>query len=139
MIVIDTNVFVGACMGTGASARVIELCLLGHVTPAMGSALLLEFEDVMGCTTLFEGCRLNAAERDELLDIFLAQTKWVKTYFSWRPNLRDEGDNHVLELAVACAASHIVTWNTRDFSSMELRFPQLNIMTPPEFLKERTL
>lgn len=136
MIVIDTNVFVGACMGTGASARVIERCLLGHFVPAMGSALLLEFEDVMSRTALFAGCRLNADERDELLDIFLAHAKWVKTYFSWRPNLRDEGDNHVLELAVACGASHIVTWNTPDFSSMALRFPQLNIMTPPEFLKE---
>ncbi|OQW88643.1 MAG: putative toxin-antitoxin system toxin component, PIN family [Rhodoferax ferrireducens] len=138
MIVIDTNVFVGACMGTGASARVIELCLLGQVAPAMGSALLMEFEDVLSHTALFEGCRLNATEREELLDIFLAQAKWVKTYFSWRPNLRDEGDNHVLELAVACAASHIVTWNTRDFSSMELRFPQLSIVTPPDFLKETT-
>ena len=138
MIVIDTNVFVGACMGTGASARVIELCLLGQVAPAMGSALLMEFEDVLSRTALFEGCRLNATEREELLDIFLAQAKWVKTYFSWRPNLRDEGDNHVLELAVACAASHIVTWNTRDFSSMELRFPQLSIVTPPDFLKETT-
>jgi len=125
-------------MGTGASARVIELCLLGQVAPAMGSALLMEFEDVLSRTALFEGCRLNAAEREELLDIFLAQAKWVKTYFSWRPNLRDEGDNHVLELAVACAASHIVTWNTRDFSSMELRFPQLSIVTPPDFLKETT-
>jgi len=125
-------------MGTGASARVIELCLLGQVAPAMGSALLMEFEDVLSRTALFEGCRLNATEREELLDIFLAQAKWVKTYFSWRPNLRDEGDNHVLELAVACAASHIVTWNTRDFSSMELRFPQLSIVTPPDFLKETT-
>lgn len=136
MIVIDINVFVGACLGKGASSRVIELCLLDQVTPAMGSSLLLEFEDVMARSELFESCRLSAAERDELLDIFLAHTKWIKTYFSWRPNLRDEGDNHVLELAVACGASHLVTWNTRDFSSMELRFAQLKIMTPPEFLKE---
>ncbi|PIY28941.1 MAG: PIN domain-containing protein [Comamonadaceae bacterium CG_4_10_14_3_um_filter_60_42] len=136
MIVIDTNVFVGACMGVGASAGVIQRCLSGLVIPAMGSAPYLEYEDVMSRATLFEGCRLNADERDELLDIFFAQCQWIKTYYSWRPNLRDEGDNHVMELAVACAASHIVTWNTRDFSAMELRFPMLKIITPPEFLKE---
>jgi uncharacterized protein len=136
MIVVDTNVFVGACMGTGASAKLIECCILGKVSPAMGSALLAEYEDVLSRELLFKDCRLSLAQREELLDIFLASCKWVKTYFSWRPNLRDEGDNHVVELAVACAASHIVTWNTRDFASMELRFPLLRYNTPPEFLKE---
>jgi len=138
MIVVDTNVLVGACMGVGASAQVVEHCLTGKLTPAMGSALLMEYEDVLSRKTLFEGCRLDADEREELLDIFLASARWVKTYFSWRPNLRDEADNHVVELAVACAASHIVTWNTRDFAAMELRFPLLRLATPPELLKELT-
>lgn len=136
MIVLDTNVFVGACMGTGASAKLIELCIQGKITPAMGSALLSEYEDVLSRESLFESCRLNRAQREELLDIFLDSCRWVKTYFTWRPNLRDEADNHVVELAVACAASHIVTWNLRDFASMELRFPLLRYNTPPEFLKE---
>ncbi len=136
MIVVDTNVFVGACMGTGASAQVVELCLHGQLQPAMGSALLAEYEDVMARESLFQACRLHREQREELLDIFLSSCRWVKTYFSWRPNLRDEGDNHVVELAVAAAASHIVTWNTRDFASMELRFPLLRYNTPPEFLKE---
>jgi putative PIN family toxin of toxin-antitoxin system len=136
MIVLDTNVFVGACMGQGPSARIVERCLRGHATPAMGSALLLEYEDVLSRASLFQGCRLDAGEREELLDIFLASCAWVKTYFLWRPNLRDEADNHVVELAVACGASHIVTWNTRDFAAMELRFPLLRLATPPEFLKE---
>ena len=138
MIVIDTNVFVGACMGMGPSARLIECCLTGKLKPAMGSALFMEYEDVLSRSQLFEAARLTALERDELLDIFLAQARWVKTYFSWRPNLRDEADNHVVELAIASAASHIVTWNIKDFAAMELRFPMLRIATPVEFLKELT-
>ncbi|MDR0478972.1 MAG: putative toxin-antitoxin system toxin component, PIN family, partial [Burkholderiaceae bacterium] len=114
MIVVDTNVFVSACMGMGASTRMIELCLQGRLQPIMGSALLLEYEDVLSRPALFIDCRLSAAERDELLDIFLAGCTWTNTYFSWRPNLRDEADNHVVELAVAAGASHIVTWNVRD-------------------------
>ncbi len=136
MIVVDTNVFVGACMGTGASAKLVELCIQGKLTSAIGSALLAEYEDVLSRELLFKDCRLNLAQREELLDIFFDSCTWVKTYFSWRPNLRDEGDNPVVELAVAAAASHIVTWNTRDFASMELRFPLLRYNTPPEFLKE---
>jgi putative PIN family toxin of toxin-antitoxin system len=137
MVVVDTNVFVGACMGVGASARIVGLCLENRLQPAMGSALLLEYEDVLSRSTLFADCRLDAAERDELLDIFLSSCTWTKTYFSWRPNLRDEGDNHVVELAVAAGASHIVTWNVRDFAAMELRFP-LRLATPADFLKEYT-
>jgi len=138
MIVVDTNVFVGACMGVGASARIIELCLQERLQPAMGSALLLEYEDVLSRQNLFADCRLTAAERDELLDIFLARCTWTRTYYAWRPNLRDEADNHVVELAVAAGASHIVTWNVRDFAPMELRFPALRLATPAQFLKEQT-
>jgi len=138
MIVVDTNVFVGACMGVGASARIVELCLQGSLQPVMGSALLLEYEDVLARPALFADCRLAAAERDELLDIFLARCAWIKTYFAWRPNLRDEADNHIVELAVAAGASHIVTWNVRDFAAMELRFPALRTVTPAQFLKEHT-
>ena len=139
MIVVDTNVFVGACMGTGASARVVELCIRGSLQPVMGSALFLEYEDVLSRTSLMDGCSLDAQQRDDMFDIYLASCRWIKTYFSWRPNLRDEADNHVVELAVACGASHIVTWNTRDFTAMELRFPRLRIASPPDFLKELTL
>jgi hypothetical protein len=36
------------------------------------------------------------------------------TNFLWRPNLPDEADNHVIELAVAGGASAVVTNNVRD-------------------------
>jgi uncharacterized protein len=136
MLIVDTNVFVGACMGVGASARVVQLCLSGEQTAVMGSGLLAEYEDVLSRESLFEGCRLSPMQRQELFDIFLASCQWRKTYFTWRPNLRDEADNHVVELAVAAAATHVVTWNVRDFALMELRFPLLRFSTPPDFLKE---
>ena len=138
MILVDTNVFVGACMGVGASAKVVELCLRGDLQPVMGASLLAEYEDVLNRDALFENCRLNLAQQEELLDIFLSVCQWRHTYFSWRPNLRDEGDNHIVELAVAAAVSHVITWNTRDFAAMELRFPALKFISPPQFLKELT-
>ena len=123
-------------MGVGASAKVVELCLRGHLQPVMGASLLAEYEDVLHRQALFANCRLNLAQRENLLDIFLSSCLWRHTYFSWRPNLRDEGDNHIVELAVAAAVSGVVTWNTRDFVSMELRFPALKFLSPPQFLKE---
>ena len=134
MIVIDSNVFVGACLGTGASNRVIEACLLQRFQPLMGAALLAECEDVLGRSTLFARSRLDATQRSELLDIFLSTCRWTRIYFGWRPNLRDEGDNHLVELAVAGGARHIVTLNLRDLKPMELRFPGLTAVTPTQLL-----
>ena len=102
----------------------------------MGSALLAEHEDVLGRDSLFKASPLSAAERSALLDIYLARCEWTRVYYVWRPNLRDEGDNHVVELAIAGAVRWLVTRNLRDFSRMELRFPALRIVGPETFLKE---
>ncbi len=102
----------------------------------MGAALFAEYEDVLGRDKIWARSRLTAEERGDLLDAFLSRCRWTRIYFGWRPNLRDEGDNHVVELAVAGAAERIVTRNLRDFASMELRFPGLVVQSPEAFLKE---
>lgn len=104
----------------------------------MGAALFAEYEDVMGRNALFEGCRLDITEREALLNIFLSTCTWTRVYYTWRPNLRDEADNHLVELAIAGAARFIVTRNLRDVSRMELRFPELRVLSPEDFLKEIT-
>jgi putative PIN family toxin of toxin-antitoxin system len=134
LIVVDTNVFVGACLGKGPSAVVVGACLEGRFVPLMGAALLAEYEDVLGRRELFEAGRLSAGERDELLDIFLASCRWTRIYFGWRPNLRDEGDNHLVELAVAGGAEFIVTHNIRHLKAMELKFDGLAVATPAQLL-----
>lgn len=136
VIVVDTNVFVGACLGVGASNAVVAACLRGDHRPLMGAALLAEYEDVLGRPAMWSKCRLSTAEREQLLDIFLASCTWTRIYFGWRPNLRDESDNHLVELAVAGGAGCIVTRNVRDLASMELKFPALAVQTPETFLKE---
>ncbi len=102
----------------------------------MGTALFNEYEDVLQRKELFERSRLNLVEREALLDIFLARCEWIRIYYAWRPNLRDEGDNHLVELAVAGRAELIVTRNLRDFANMELRFPGLRVCSPEAFLEE---
>ena len=136
IIVVDTNVFIGACLGVGASNKAIASCLRGQNAPLMGTALLAEYEDVLGRPRLFTRSRLSTVEREELLDIFLSHCHWTRIYFGWRPNLRDESDNHLVELAVAGGASHIVTRNIRHIGRMELKFPHLAVVTPEKFILE---
>jgi predicted nucleic acid-binding protein len=69
------------------------------------------------------------------LDIFLACCRWTEIYYGWRPNLKDEGDNHLIELAVAGHAQCIVSRNIKDLTSGELLFPEISLMTPETFLE----
>jgi predicted nucleic acid-binding protein len=123
---------------TGAANKVISFCLEGRLQPVMGNTLFTEFEAVLNRTPLFAKSRLTAVEREELFNIFLSTCEWTKVYFQWRPNLRDESDNHLIELAVAAIASFVVTRNVREFAASQLLFPQILILTPEQILKEVT-
>ena len=123
-------------MGVGASNAVVRACLEHRLVPLMGVALLTEFEATLSRDELFARSRLDAAERSMLLDTFLALCEWTRVYFLWRPNLKDESDNHLIELAVAGDADVVVTRNLRDLRGAELRFEPLRILSPEDFLKE---
>jgi putative PIN family toxin of toxin-antitoxin system len=136
-VVIDTNVFAGALLGgTGYNRRVIRACLSGRLKPLMGQALFLEYEDVLSRSAIFRTSPLSRQERQELFAAFLSVCEWVQIYFSWRPNLPDEADNQIMELAVAGGAAMIVTNNLRDFQGADLRFPDLRMVAPRELVKE---
>jgi predicted nucleic acid-binding protein len=106
-VAVDTNIFMVACLGTGASSRVVAACLRKQAIPLMGTALFHEYEDVVARTELFAKSRLDKEERDELLDIFLSVCAWTRIYYGWRPNLSDEADNHLVELANSLNSSTI--------------------------------
>ncbi len=135
-IVIDTSVFISALIGPrGPSRELIRRCLLGEYVPLMGNALFAEYESVMGRSSVVSRCPLNSTEIMELLAAFLNACEWVNVYYLWRPNLRDEGDNHLIELAIAGNALGIATNNVRDFKGADLLFPDLLIQTPEQLLK----
>ena len=137
-VVVDTSVFVSALLSAaGGSREVLRLNLTEACRPLMGVKLFAEYEDVLGREGLFAQCVLTRRERDELLDAFLSVCEWTTVFYLWRPNLPDEGDNHLVELAIAGGATSLVTNNPKDFRRGELRFPQLRIETPGEFLNRR--
>jgi putative PIN family toxin of toxin-antitoxin system len=136
ILVVDTDVFVSALLGGGAANEVIAECLRGRFAPLMGVALFSEYESILLRPRQFARSRLNTVEREELLDIFLSVCRWTRVYYAWRPNLRDESDNHVVELAVAGGATAIVTRNVRDYRiGPQLKFPHIEILTPVHLLK----
>jgi putative PIN family toxin of toxin-antitoxin system len=136
-IVVDSNVIVGSLIsGRGDNRSVLRACLSGDAQPVVGEALFLEYEDVMGRPKLFQRSPLSKLERRQLLEAFLSVCEWVHVYYGWRPNLADEGHNHLIELAVAGGARCIVTNNIADFRGADLRFPQIGIVRPAGFIQE---
>ena len=135
-IVIDTSVLINALLGHAGPAReLIRRCLLGHYKPLISNALFLEYEDVTNRSHNLELCPLTPDELRELLNAYYSVCEWVPIYYLWRPNLPDEGDNFLIELAVAGNAYCVVTNNVRDIKTSELIFPGLHIITPEQFLR----
>ena len=96
-IVVDTNIFLGACLGAGPASAVISACLRGQAVPLMGNALFNEYEDVLARTELFSQSRLNHEERNELLDIFLFKGITIMTALTIR--LPDDKYGRLKEVA----------------------------------------
>ena len=135
-IVIDTNILVAALQKDGNSARrILRLCLLGEYQAIIGAALFAEYEDVLSRDSLFEKSVLDQLEREQVFNGFLSVCKWCEVFYAWRPNLPDEADNHLIELAIAGQAQAIVTRNLRDLAQGELKFPNLQILNPEQFLQ----
>lgn len=133
-IVIDTNVFVAALRSDGGAARqVLRKALQGAYRPIFGNALWLEYEDLLGRDVWTS--TTSADERLQLLAALTRAGRWVTVHYGWRPNLPDEADNHLIELAVAANAQAIVTHNVRDVARGELIWNELRVVTPAQCLE----
>jgi len=133
--VIDTSVLVSALIGKRGPARaVLRLGLQGQFAPLISNPLFQEYESLVSRPRILSRCPLTEAEIRELMNAWYGCCVWVPIYFLWRPNLPDEGDNSLFELALAGNARGIVTQNTRDLSP-ELIFPDIRIFTPSQFLR----
>ncbi len=133
IVVIDTNVFVaGLRSGGGASREIIRLALTGKIQPIFGNALWLEYEDLLGRDIWTDAT--SDGERRQVLSALIKVGQWVTVYYGWRPNLPDEADNHLIELAIAGGAEVIITHNIRDFKRGEL-LNSIRIQNPADFLE----
>jgi len=100
----------------------------------MGTTLFTEHESVLSRRGLVIDCLLDAGERAELLDSFLSVRRWVSVNFLWRRNLPDEADYHLVDLAAAADSTIIVSNNVRDFDGEEMRFLNIDAVTPGDFM-----
>jgi putative PIN family toxin of toxin-antitoxin system len=134
LVVLDTNVLVaGLCRRENSpSYKILKSIQQGKVPIALTQKLYLEYESVLNREKILQLIDASPDEVRLVLDALVAIAQKSNVHYLWRPNLRDEGDNHVLESAVATGAL-IITKNVRDFRGGELKFPDLIILTPQQF------
>jgi putative PIN family toxin of toxin-antitoxin system len=135
-VVIDTSVLVSALLGPSGPAReLLRQCLTGKYKPLISNALFQEYEELTNRSRILKKCPLSPSELRELLNAYYSICEWVPIYYLWRPNLRDESDNFLIELAVAGNAHCVVTNNIRDLKESELVFADLRVVTPAQLLR----
>jgi putative PIN family toxin of toxin-antitoxin system len=136
-VVVDTNVIIsGLTSPEGKNRRILHACIAGTITPLLGMALFSEIEDVAFRKETLKRCPVSKEEVRILLNAMYANAQWIRIYFLWRPNLPDESDNHLLELAIAGQAQCLITNNLKDVNRGELFFPSLYVLHPADFVED---
>lgn len=135
-VVIDTSILISALIGkTGPSREILRQCLLGQLTPLISNTLFLEYEAIQHRPNIADLCPLTNDEKKRLFMAYYHVCQWTQIHYLWRPNIKDEAENFLIELAVAGNARYLITNNIRDFQHAELTFPDLKIITPENLLQ----
>lgn len=133
LIVIDTNVILSSLQSNkGKAFELVSQVGTGMFDCAVSVPLILEYEAVLK-NHLDKGI-VSDSDIEDFIDYLCAVGIKTKIFYLWRPYLKDQFDDHVLELAISAGAERVITYNKRDF----LRAEDLGIkiQTPKEFLAE---
>lgn len=134
-VVLDTDVIVAALRSpSGGSAALLRAIRHGQGTLLITPSLVLEYEAVCLLAGHRAASGLTTAEVGRVLDALPLIAESVATYFRWRPQLRDPGDEMVLEAAVNGGAQALVTFNRRDYGEAPMRFG-IEVLSPGEALR----
>jgi putative PIN family toxin of toxin-antitoxin system len=134
-MVLDTDVIVAAMRSpSGASAALLMAVRRGEIRMLANVALALEYEATCRRAEHGVAAGLSPAQVGVFIDAVIALAEPVETHFLWRPQLRDPGDELVLEAAVNGQANAIVTFNQKDFGEIPMKF-SVEVLAPVDALR----
>ena len=116
--VLDTNVLVaGLSSRRGASFALLNLAMDRRFEVLASPALWLEYEAVLKRAEIVKLHGLTHQDVDDVLNALSEIVEPVQAHFLWRPQLSDPNDEMVLEAAINGGATHLVSFNLRDFDA----------------------
>lgn len=132
---LDTDVVIAAMRSPrGASAELLRRLDGGKAVMLLTVALALEYEATCALAEHRLASGLSASQVATYVDGLIALAEPVRTYFRWRPQLRDPGDELVLEAAVNGRADAIVTFNESHLREARKGFG-IEVIRPAEALR----
>ena len=133
-LVLDTDVIIAALRSpSGASAHLLQLVAAKRAELLLSVTLAFEYEAV--CSRAEHRLASGLSERE--LQVFVGAlfelAEPVYIHFHWRPQLRDPGDEMVLETAINGRADALVTFNRKHFGDLPARFG-VELLSPGDAL-----
>ena len=119
----------------GASHFIVQQVRNKTIQMALSLPVFYEYQDVLTRETSLHDFQLQLRDVEKFLRFIAYINRPFDIYFLLRPNLQDEDDNKIVELAVTSQSNFLITQNIRDFKQAELKFDQLHVLTPREFVK----
>lgn len=137
-VVFDTCVLASALRSSrGASFALLRAIRDKRLIALATPTLFLEYEDVLKRSDQRQVSMLSLIDIEDFLDALAASIEPVDVHLRSRPQLRDPGDEMVLEAAINGRADALATHNIRDFREAGPRFG-IRIARPAELLVEIT-
>ncbi len=133
---LDTDVVVAAMRSpSGASAALLRELDAGHGSFGLSVALALEYETKCCLEAHYQAAGISRDDAEEFVTYLVSRAQPVQIHYQWRPQLRDPGDEMVLEAAVNWHADALVSFNHRDFGVAPARFG-IDLLVPAEALRQ---
>jgi len=134
-VVVDTNVLISGTFWKGDSAKIVSLVEEGKITLILSSEIIAEYNKVMDYDEIKQKVghhheRAQAVQKLMQIGMIVTPKKSINII------KEDPDDNKFIETAVAGKADVIVS---QDNHLLKLKnYENMKILTPLEFLKQRT-
>lgn len=100
---------------SGASHFIVQQIRNSKIHIALSTPVFYEYQDVLTRETSLQDFQLALSDIEKFLRFIAYIGRPYDIYFLLRPNLRDEKDNKIVELAIASQSDFLITSNVRDF------------------------
>lgn len=129
-VVLDTNILLQAIAHKSRLRPIWNAFLEEVYTLHLTSAILLEYEELLGQKT----SNVVAQSIISLMDK-AANAYFIAVYYHWNAITADPDDNKFFDAAVASNADYLVTNDSHFNQAKSLSFPKVNIVSAEEFLQ----
>ena len=134
-VVLDTNIIIaGLYSKRGASYQLLKAAISGDLSFAVSPLVAFEYEGVIH-QKIEEGfLKVSKDDCGRILDALFSMATIVWKPFQVRPVLSDPSDDKMLECAISCDCTHIITFNKKHFPAAVTAPFGIKVMTAGEFL-----